>query len=393
MLVLKTNEPNGSLGYIQIGEKAAVNDNIITLAGVEGIIDKSITVAGLRALYFEAKTTGLPLFIDKDLGFHGKLKECAEAFVSKPETFTIYTRNTILLNALNNALNKDLKPEKVLVVDSYNFYHKNYHALPKMYDSKGIPTTLLKALSSLLKYIISRDYTHVVFATESSSSLRISKTKELYGDNCYKAGRKETELELKQQIKLCESFLSKIGYIPLSFEGYEADDSIASVVHEFQTRYPGVPVHCITGDKDMNQLFTYPDFRLVEPKTKELFDRTHVMDKFGVPAEQFLDYQAIVGDTIDNVKGIPGVGAKGAIELLEEFGSLDNIIANVDNIKSKARKEKMLNGGIESALVSKDLVTMRRHLLTDTDLSIFGKKQFDIESIIKDLLKEYQINY
>lgn len=392
MLVLKTEEPNADLGYIKIGEKAIVEDNVITLAGVEGIIDRSITVAGLRALYKEARKTEMPIFIDKDLGFQGKLKECAEAFVSEPDKFTIYTRNNILLNALNNALNKNLKPEKILVVDSYNFYHKNFHALPRMYDSIGRPTTLLKALSNLLKYIISRDYTHVVFATESSTSFRIIKTKELYGDNCYKAGRKETDPELKQQIKMCESFLTKIGYTPLSFEGYEADDTIASVVHEFQTRYPGVPVHCFTGDKDMLQLFTYLDFRIIEPKTKELLDSSHVMTKFGVPAEKFLDYQAIVGDTVDNVKGIPGVGKEGAKEYLEEFGSLENLIINVDQIKSKAKKEKILKG-IDSALISKDLVTMRRHLLSDTDLSIFGKKNFNIESIIKDLVKEYQINY
>ncbi len=334
----------------------------------------------------------MPLYIEHDLGFHGKLKEFAEAVVNKPETFTIYTRNNLLLNALNNVLNKDIEPLKVLVVDSYNFYHKNFHALPKMYDSTGRPTTLLKALSNLLKYIISRNYTHVIFATESATSFRINKTKELYGDNCYKSGRKETDAELKQQIKMCESFLTKLGYTPLSFEGYEADDTIASVVHEFQLRYPGTPIHCHTGDKDMLQLFVYPDFRIIEPKSKELLDSSHVMTKFGVPAEKFLDYQAIVGDTVDNVKGIPGVGKEGAKDYLEEFGSLENLILNIDQIKSKAKREKVFNG-IESAIVSKDLVTMRRHLLSDTDLSIFGKKNYDIESIIKDLLKEFQINY
>lgn len=392
MLLLKTDIPNPDLGFIQISEKAEVKDNVITVEGVEGIIDRSITISGLRNLYRESKKIGLPIFIEKDIGFHGKLKEFSEAVVTRPEQFTIYTKNSKLLNSLNNALNEDLVPTKILVVDSYNFYHKNFHALPKMYDSTGRPTTLLKALSNLLKYIISRDYSHVIFATESSTSFRINKTKELYGDNCYKSGRKETDLELKQQIKMCEDFLRQLGIDPLSFEGYEADDTIASVVHEFQTRYPGIPIHCFTGDKDMLQLFVYPDFRIIEPKTKELLDNSYVMTKFGVPAEQFLDYQAIVGDTIDNVKGIPGVGAKGAIEYLEEFGSLDNLIANVDNIKSKAKKEKVISG-IDSALVSKDLVTMRRHLLSDSDLRIFGKKNYDLESIIKDIVKDYQINY
>ncbi len=392
MLVLKTDIPNPDLGYIQVNEKASINDNVITIEGVEGIIDRSITVNGLRKLYIESKKIGLPIFVDKGIGFHGKLKEFAEAVVTKPEQFTIYTKNSKLLNALNNALNKDLVPTKILVVDSYNFYHKNFHALPKMYDSVGRPTTLLKALSNLLKYIISRDYSHVIFATESATSFRIAKTKELYGDNCYKSGRKETDLELKQQIKMCEDFLKQLGIDPLSFEGYEADDTIASVVHEFQTRYPGVPVHCFTGDKDMLQLFVYPDFRIIEPKTKELQDSSLVVTKFGVTADKFLDFQAMVGDTIDNVKGIPGVGEKGAIEYLEQFGSLDNLIANTDQIKSKPKREKVING-IESALVSKDLVTMRRHLLSDTDLSIFGKKNYDLESIIKDIVKDYQINY
>lgn len=348
-----------------------------------GGFDSKISKAALRKIYVEMKS-GMPYFIPHDTKFGPELSGFADAIVNGAEEFVLITENISLLSEINKYL--DMPVNSVLVIDTHNFYHRNFHALPKMYSAEGIPTTLLKSLSGLIKWFHASKYTHIVFATESKNLLRVDYTKAKLGDEAaYKANRSETDPELKQQIKLCEEFLTAVGYKPLSIDGYEADDVIASLAATIQA-----PVHVLSADKDLCQLFEYENFRIIDTKTKDLLDESYLIEKFGVPATMFVDYQAIVGDTTDNVSGIPGIGKVGAVELLQEFSTLENIFANIENIKKKGMKEKV-EAGAGDGLISKDLVFMRRDLLTDINLNDYSKNLFT-QTAIKKYLSKYQIN-
>lgn len=348
-----------------------------------GGFDSKISKAGLRKIYVEMKS-GVPYFIPADAKFGPELEGFAIAVANANEEFIFHTENISLLSEINKQL--DIPVDSVLVIDTHNFYHRNFHALPKMYSREGVPTTLLKLLSGLLKWFNSSKYSHIIFATESVNSFRVDYTQAKLGnEDAYKATRSPTDPELKQQIKLCEEFLTAVGYKPLTINGYEADDVIASLAATIEA-----PVHVLSADKDLCQLFEYENFRIIDTKTKDLLDESYLIEKFGVSATMFVDYQAIVGDTTDNVSGIPGIGKVGAVELLEEFSTLENIFANIENIKKKGMREKV-EAGMESGLISKDLVFMRRDLLTDFSLNDYSKNLFT-QTAIKKYLSQYQIN-
>lgn len=348
-----------------------------------GGFDNKISKDGLRKIFIEMKN-GMTYWFDSDVKFGPELKSFANAIVNSEQEFSIISENIDLLSAINYEL--ELPVNSVLVIDTHNFYHRNFHALPRMYSADGTPTTLLKSLSGLIKWFNVSKYSHIVFATESKNSLRVEYTKSKLGNEAaYKANRSETDPELKQQIKLCEAFLTDIGYKPLAVDGYEADDVIASIAATIKS-----PVHVLSADKDLCQLFEYENFRIIDTKTKELLDESYLIEKFLVPATMFVDYQAIVGDTTDNVSGIPGIGKVGAVELLEEFSTLENIFANIENIKKKGMREKV-EAGAESGSISKDLVFMRRDLLTDIDMKKYSKNLF-IQTAIKKHLSKFQIN-
>jgi 5'-3' exonuclease len=361
------------------------NENAVEINSTlfTGRFDKKLKTDALR-LIAKDLLNGNIVKINKDVVFdENGLKLFAKFLVTSTKELSLVTDNAKLLIELNQSIAKDV--EKVLIIDTHNWYHRNFHALPRMYSSKGVATTLLKALFTLIKWINASEYTHVVFATESSQSFRVDYTKTLLGDEkCYKANRSETDPELKAQIKLCESFLSYIGYKPLAVTGYEADDVIASLADQLD-----LPVCVLSADKDLNQLFVYPNFRIIDVKTKKLLDETHVLEKFGVSAESFIDYQALVGDTSDNIPGVPGIGSVWALKLLERFGSFDGIVENIESIDEKGVKAKVIDGA-ESGRMSKDLVFLRRDLLSGFDISKYSKNVLTMP-IITDIMSTYEI--
>jgi len=376
-----------------IPSKRNFSENKITeIQSIYGGFDAQITKYGFKVILKELSIKNMPLFIPKDLTLSDSVELFAKEIVHSKKIYTIYTENIVMLNALNAEISKKRKVDKVLVIDTHNFYHRNFHALPKMYDSEGRPTTLLKAMSNLLKWIAVKDYTHIVFATEGEGSHRIDYTTKILGaEKAYKANRSKTDLELVQQIEMVETFLTEVGYPVLKVKKYEADDIIASVAHKFHNEY-GAEVHAFTGDKDLCQLYEYPGFKIIDVKSKEILGEEYLLKKFNVNSQQFLDYQSIVGDTADNIVGVKGIGGAGAVDLLNEFGTLESIINNVEHIKQTARRNAFINGGIESSLLAKDLVYMRRTLLDKTDISQLARKYFDINKLVKEYLSNYQIN-
>ena len=217
-------------------------------------------------------------------------------------------------------------------------------------------------------------------------------------DEEYKSNRPPPPDNLRHQFGLVVALLQSMGVKTFQQRGYEADDLMATLTRH--ARMQNHPVHLITNDKDIHQLIIddTPHVRQFSINGKDMFDENSVHKKFGILPKQMVDYQAMVGDSVDNISGIPGIGAKTAVALLQHFGTLDELFQNIDdvvNVPVRGAKSlgKKLEEGKENALKARKLVT----LLDDVDLKKLYPKQlnesnlFDIEFLRwKGPIKEQQ---
>ena len=318
-----------------------------------------------------------------------------ETLINSDNEFKVVTDNVSFIKNVNKYLRGIQEDKRILVIDNHNFFHRLFHSVPVMTDSKGRDTGVLKALSNLIKWLIAHQkYSHVIFASEGGDLHR----KKYFKD--YKGTRSETSISLINQIKLCEDFLCDIGFSVIRIPGYEADDILASVVN--LASKVNIPVTAFSSDKDIVQLGTYIDFEIIDPKTKEVkLAKDISINKFGVDVSKFLDYQAIVGDTSDNIPGAKGFGPKAAVELLSKYDSINDIYNNIDDLwvedgQTKAKRESVkrnqekLLAEHANVFISKNLVKLSQYL----DIDIYQPCPYkNMEVIIKDKLLAYDISY
>ena len=168
----------------------------------------------------------------------------------------------------------------------------------------------------------------------------------------YKANRPECPKELVSQFKIVREFIDSINIRSESVYGFEADDIIASLAYDCVKQNNQVVV--VSGDKDLTQLVKNGKIGIFDPSKKQYLDEGGVLNKFGVRPDQIVDYLSIIGDRSDNVIGVNGIGPKGAIKLLKEYGNIENIYSNIDKLDIKT-KEKFIEG--------KDWLTLARKLI------------------------------
>ncbi len=238
---------------------------------------------------------------------------------------------------------------KILLLDSNSLMHRAYHALPNLKSSKGLYTGAIYGfLSILLRLIKEQKPTHIAAAFDLHGP---TFRHEMFKD--YKATRKPMDEELRQQVEPLKQLITAMGIKIVSLQGYEGDDILGTLSKRFDDE-------CIivTGDRD--------SFQLVSPTTKVFWTKKGVSDievydeerllQDGFTVSQFIDYKALRGDTSDNVPGIPGVGEKTAKQLLEKYGSLDEILAHAAEIPGKLGQN--VQNGKDIAILSKELVTI-----------------------------------
>ena len=207
-------------------------------------------------------------------------------------------------------------------------------------------------------------------------------------DPNYKANRQAPPPELTMQLPVAIEWINKMGYKTLGRVGFEADDMIATVVKYAKEK--GYLVRVVSHDKDLYQLIDDDKVVLVDAIKRKSINEDACYEKYGVTPKQFIDYQSILGDSADNVPGVKGIGKVGAEKLLKEYGSLDNIYANVDEIKG-ANQKKLIESR-ESAYMSKQLVTLKDDAVEDFD---FEEYKMDVENPflnIYDELVKYEQN-
>lgn len=266
---------------------------------------------------------------------------------------------------------------KLALIDSHALIHRAYHALPPMTTRKGMPTNAVYGfVTMLLKMFATLKPTHVVAAFDVKGPTFREKEYEEY-----KAHRKEADEELIVQFDLVKRVLQAFG-IPVIFKkGFEADDVIGTIV----TRLGGqMRTVIITGDMDTLQLVDEDTgvFTLKRGITDTiLYTPELVREKYGFGPEHITDYKGLAGDPSDNIKGVAGVGQKTAQELIKQFGSVEEIFADLNTVPEKYRRK--LKGQEKAALQSKRLATIARDVPIEFDLTKAKLAGYDSSKVRK----------
>jgi DNA polymerase-1 len=248
-------------------------------------------------------------------------------------------------------------PETIYVIDISSYVFRAYHALPPLSSSKGEPTHAVAGVSAMLLKLLREHEPHGLIVAMDSKQR--SFRKELF--EAYKANRPPAPPDLQQQMSRVREVVEAWGMSPIEAPGFEADDIIATLVG--QARDKGLRVVIVSADKDLLQLVG-PDVVMYDTMRNKVFGPEETREKLGVDPGQVRDLLALMGDSSDNVPGVPSVGQKTAAKLLEEYGTFDGIYENLDNITRKALKAKLTDHR-DDALTSRELVTLRTDVEID----------------------------
>ena len=263
--------------------------------------------------------------------------------------------------------------DTLYLIDGSAQVHRAYFAIRGLSTRKGVPTGATYGFTTMLRKLY-QDY-DPPFIGISFDLPGPTFRHEAYA--LYKANRPKMDEELSVQLpyvrRVCQAFRLPV----LEAAGFEADDVIATLTADAVSR--GMRVVIVSGDKDLLQLVT-SEVSVLNPGREgigaTLYDPKGVEAKFGVPPERVVDVLALVGDAVDNVPGVEGIGQKGALGLVREFGSLESVLENADRIKRAAYREGLKNHR-EDALLSKDLVTLRRDVPVALHLEALRKREPD----------------
>lgn len=240
--------------------------------------------------------------------------------------------------------------KRVVIVDTFNFLHRAYHAIPKSFTAPdGTPTNAVYGVSSMIISLINETKPDCLIA--ALDSRKPTFRSEEFSN--YKAQRKEMEEDLKIQIPLVFESLDLLGIEKINCEGYEADDVIGTLVTKLQDENE---IYIVSNDKDMWQLINKNVFVLI-PNTKggfEKIDESEALKRLEFDKKHLVDYKALRGDTSDNIPGVYGIGEVTAKKLISQYETVENIYKNIDEIKPESLKKKLAEN-IEMAYMSKKL--------------------------------------
>ena len=277
-------------------------------------------------------------------------------------------------------------PKELFLIDGNSLAYRAFFALPEsIATSDGRPTNAIFGFASMLVKILTD---HGDVPTVVVWDAGMSGRKDISPD--YKAQRSSRPDLLKQQWPHLAPLVDAFGYPNVSVEGYEADDVIAALTE--RARADGIPVMVVTGDRDAYQLVT-DGVRIMTTSRgitdTKVYDRQGVIDRYGIPPELVPDFIGLKGDTSDNIPGVPGIGDKTAAELLQRFGSLEEVLANVEQISGAKRKQNLTEFA-EDARISKRLATMVRDVPVDLDLSAELTRERD-RSQLRAIFRDFEL--
>ncbi|ABY93428.1 DNA polymerase I [Thermoanaerobacter brockii subsp. lactiethylicus] len=267
---------------------------------------------------------------------------------------------------------------KFLVIDGSSLMYRAYYALPMLTTSEGLHTNALYGFTMMLIKLIEEekpDYIAIAFDKKAPTF----RHKE-YQD--YKATRQAMPEELAEQVDLLKEIIEGFNIKILELEGYEADDIIGTISKLAEEKEMEVLV--VTGDRDALQLVSDKVKVKISKKgitQMEEFDEKAVLERYEITPHQFIDLKGLMGDKSDNIPGIPNIGEKTAIKLLKDFGTIENLLQNLSQLKGKIKEN--IENNKELAIMSKKLVTIKRDIPIEIDFEEYRVKEFNEEKLLE----------
>ncbi len=250
--------------------------------------------------------------------------------------------------------------ERIYLIDGSSYIYRAYYAIRHLSNSRGEATNAVYGFTKMLLTLLREekpDRVAVIFDAKGPTF-----RKELYPD--YKANRSAMPEDLVPQIPWIKEVVRAFNLPAVELAGYEADDIIATLAKRYAEQ--GFDITVVTGDKDLMQIVN-ERVRLLDTMKGKVSERDEVIERFGVPPEQVLEILGLAGDTSDNIPGVPGIGEKTASALIQEFGSIENLLNNIDQVKGKKRQENLREFG-DQARLSRQLADLIYDLELDVAL-------------------------
>ena len=270
--------------------------------------------------------------------------------------------------------------ERLLILDSNSLLNRAFYAIPELTNSEGIHTNAVYGFVNMLFKMrdeLKPDYIVAAF-DKKGPTFRHKEYQE------YKAGRKKMPPELAEQFPIVKEILNLLSITIYELEGFEADDIIGSLSKYAEKN--NIEVFIVTGDKDALQLASDNINVIITKKgvsETAIYNYNSFIEEFGVTPTQFIDVKGLMGDKSDNIPGVPGIGEKTAYKLIQTYGSIEEVLNNIDNISGKKVKDN-LETYKEQAIFSKKLATIMTEVPIDFDLDDIKNQ----ESFNKDGLKK-----
>ncbi len=261
-------------------------------------------------------------------------------------------------------------PEKIFLIDGSAFLYRAFHAIQSLSTAQGHPTNATFGFTRILMKLIREKnpvYAAVFFDVKGPTFRH-----KLY--EAYKATRPPMPDELAAQIPDIRRMIAALNIPVVQKTGYEADDLVGTFARMAQDQ--GFEVVMVTGDKDFIQLIT-DHCTLWDPMKDTVMDPDAVRADMDIEPPQFIDVLGLAGDASDNIPGVKGVGIKTAVKLVAEFGSIDNLYQNLDQVAKKKKLYENLNAGRDLVLLSRDLATIDQHVKIRESIEDFRLKPFD----------------
>jgi DNA polymerase-1 len=288
-------------------------------------------------------------------------------------------------------MDKIKKTDHFYLIDGSGYIFRAYYALPPLTrKSDGLPVGAVSGFCSMLFKLLEdsksnenlQKPTHFAVIFDAA---RKTFRNEIYSD--YKANRSEAPDDLAPQFDYIRKSVIAFNLPSVDLPNYEADDLIATYAEQVLAK--GAKVTIVSSDKDLMQLYK-KDVRLFDPMKNKFITPEDIMKKFGVSAEKVIDVQSLAGDSSDNVPGVPGIGVKTAAELINKYGTLEDLLNNTHEIKQNKRRETLTENK-DKAIISKKLVTLMKDAPVERRIEEFQLKEIDKDKLYK-FLREMEFN-
>ena len=275
--------------------------------------------------------------------------------------------------------------DRIVIIDGNSLINRAFYALPPLTTKEGKHTNAIYGFLTMLIRVLEDykpEYISVTFDKKKPTFRHVEYDQ-------YKAGRKKMPMELSEQMEPLKDVLDILNIHRLELDGFEADDLIGTVAKESEGL--GMEVLIVTGDKDALQLASDKIKVLITKKgisSLEIYDENRIKEEYELIPNQLIDLKGLMGDKSDNIPGVPGVGEKTALKLIREFGSIENLINNIDKVDGVKLREKIENN-MEQAVLSKRLGTIVTQVPIELNIDELKRESIDIHKVTKTF-SEYE---